>query len=308
MVVGLFAAVAVSQASPSCELASPSRELASPSRHLASPNRDLARADAASHLFQARLPPGAQRSDVEPAGDGGVLATPGSVQTGNVVDDHAFWVVPQGVDAVDAYARSHRPPGSRPGERGSLTTSRGQFGWSEASAWPALAGKLSSRQVVVEMVSLHPAETGVRVDAQDVWITPRPASERIPRSARRLRVVLTRGGSVVAGPFTFSSQRRIDRAAGLINALPRAQPGAWACPADPGYRIRLTFLSGRRQLAVATVNPEGCQEVALTLHGRRQPTLTGFPLPGSGRSIHQPLIDQLDGALGLGLAGRLRIQ
>lgn len=274
----------------------------------ASPNRDLARSDAASHLFQVGLPPGAQRSNVEPAGDDGVLTTPGSTETGNAVDDHAFWVVPQGADAVDAYVKTHRPSGSRPGESGSLTTSTGQFGWIEASAWPAVVGKLSSRQVVVEMVSLPQGQTGVRVDAQDLWITPRPASERIPRSARRLRVVLTRDGSIVAGPFTFRSRRRIDHAAGLINALPREQPGTFACPADPGYRIRLTFLSGTRQLAVATVDPEGCQDVALTLHRRAQPPLTGVPFAGSGPSNPHPLVDQLDRALGLRLSGKLRVR
>ncbi|HEY3725886.1 MAG TPA: hypothetical protein VGL51_01855 [Solirubrobacteraceae bacterium] len=270
-------------------------------------NRALARLDAGSHLPEARLPPGAQRSDAEPAGDAGVLGDPGLSQVGNAVDDHAWWVVPGGPDTVDVYVRTHYPRGSRPGESGSLTTSSGQSGLIEGFAWPAVSGELSSRQLVVEMVSLSDGETGVRVDAQDVWITPRPASERIPRSAKRLRVILTRAGQVVAGPFTFTSRRRIDRVAGLINALPGEQPGAFACPADPGYRIRLTFLSGVRQLAVATVNPEGCQEVALTLHGRRQRPLTSLPFAGSGLSVAHPLISQLDRALGLRLGRKLRI-
>jgi hypothetical protein len=132
------------------------------------------------------------------------------------------------------------------------------------------------------------------------------ALARLDGRAHRLTVVLIGPGRVGAGPFTFTSRWRIRRAAGLINALPSAPPGAFACPMDRGYRLRLTFSSGQRQLAVVTIDPGGCQDVSLILRGRAQRPLTALPLAGSGISVGHPLIDRLDRTLGLRLAGKLR--
>src|SRR5690349_5561388 len=49
-----------------------------PVRHTAAANRQAAQHDAATLLSRLRLPPGATPLTAEPAGDGGVLAHPGS--------------------------------------------------------------------------------------------------------------------------------------------------------------------------------------------------------------------------------------
>jgi hypothetical protein len=79
----------------------------------------------------------------------------------------------------------------------------------------------------------------------------------------------------------------IRRATRLLNALPAAQPGVTACPADRGSQIRLAFYgtAGHRPLAVAEVDPSGCGVVRLTIHGRPQPRLTGG-LTLAGRLSH----------------------
>jgi hypothetical protein len=271
-------------------------------------NRKLARLDAAALLARAPLPVGAVRSAAEPAGDRGVLRTPSLMPTANVVDEHAWWVVALNPTAVDAFVRRHRPAGSHLSFSGSQTAA-GTGGLSqldEGFSWPALRGRLRTRSLLIAIVPLPGGRSGVRVDGQDVWITPRPASERIPAGATRLTVTLRRAGELVAGPYTFATGRRTGRVRALINSLPSSQPGVQSCPADPGYDVRLTFTSSRGvNLAVVDSDPRGCQGVALTLRGRRQHPLTSEAFPGSGRSPRRPLLDQLDRALGLSLSRML---
>jgi hypothetical protein len=227
--------------------------------------------------------------------------------TGNAVDDHQWWVVAQGYVAVDAFLRDHPPAGSKlsfSGSSGKKGTPSSQL--VEGFEWPALRGRLSTRELIVAVTPLSGGGSGVRVDAEDVWITPRPASERIPRQVARLEVQLLRRAKRIAGPFTFTSRRQIRRVRALIDGLPAAQSGVQACPEDGGYDVRLTFMSAsRRTLAVVNADPQGCEGVQLTLHGRPQPPLTSEGFPGSGRSPRRPLVHQLDRALGLRLTGAL---
>jgi hypothetical protein len=271
-------------------------------------NRRLARFDAARLLTRLQLPPGSVPSASEPAGDRGVLRSAAVRPSGTLVDRHGFWIVPESVGAVDAYALAHPARGSVQNQSGSIDNPGGQNGAIEGFGWPAILDRLSTRQLVFVMTSLASGRTGVRVDAQDLWITPRPRSERIRARTDRMVVEMRRFGKLVDGPFAFSGRRRIGRTTALINALPLAQPWAYACPADSGFVVRLTFLAaGRVQpVAVVSVDPQGCNGVGLTLGGRAQPPLTSLPFPGSGLSMRHPLIDELDAALGLRLASELR--
>jgi hypothetical protein len=82
-------------------------------------------------------------------------------------------------------------------------------------------------------VRLADGATGLRADSQVVWITPRPASGRIPAGSRRLVLTTTRFGHVIQGPLTVRSFGAIHRVIRLLNALPAAQPGV-----SPARRIR----------------------------------------------------------------------
>jgi hypothetical protein len=279
----------------------------------AAANEAAARADATSLLAKLPLPSGATQSATDPTGDGKALAYPagGTAATPNAIDDHGWWVVPGSAGAALTYVKAHPPPGSSPGMSGSSSGLSGRFVAMYGFAWPAIAGVLSTRSLVVEVVQLPDGSTGLRADAQDVWITPRAASERIPSGSRILQVSL---GHLVdpsrpqlfkvdkrlQRPFTVTSSAKIRRVVALINSLPGGQPGAYSCPMDFGTRVRLGFYArrGARPLAVSVINPAGCQDVQLVLHGRLQPSLTWMAFGGSGRSVKVSLVRQLESAVG----------
>jgi hypothetical protein len=280
---------------------------AHPSAHVsahtsARTNRRLARADAARLLTRLVLPSGAVRSGHEPKGGGQVLAKPGQTQaTPNFVDRHVWLTAPGSARALMSYIDSHRPAGATVVSSG--TGYLGRLVVFETFGWPSTDGSLTGRWLVLEAVGLPGQRTGLRADGEDVWITPRPASERIPSRSTSLVVSVRRGGKAVNGPFTFIGSMRIGAATALINSLPAFQPGGYSCPADFGVDVRLVFrLAGARQpLAVADVDPQGCGGVGLRLRGRAQPPLASAGFPGSGRAVTLSLVQQLGTALGLPL-------
>jgi hypothetical protein len=267
-------------------------------RTTASSSRSVAREQARSLLRSLSVPPGSTRSAVEPSGDGSVLAQPSAQPaTPNLVDDHAWWAVPGTPRAAIAFVEAHRPAGSKldSSADGNIAPDFHAIGFD----WGPVVHLLWSRSLVVEVVRLTDGDTGLRADSEVVWITPRPATERIPSGVTSLRVGVTRGQQVLERSFTVTNVRPVRRIAALIDSLPAAQPGAFSCPSDFGIEVRLTFESvAGKPLAVAAANPDGCQEVALTIRGHRQPKLTSTPFPGSGLSGQAPLIAQLDAALG----------
>lgn len=257
-----------------------------------------ARSDAHMLLASLPLPSDATQSATEPTGDGGVLANPPyTPATPNLVDDSGWWVASDSPDDVLAYVKAHIPAPAK------LTTTVGEGQGGQTAygfSWPAEDGVLSSRELIVEVVRLNDGSTGIRADSQDVWITPRPASEVIPAGMHQLTVSIT-GGNAQQQPLMFSSASKIDHVVALINSLPAAQPGVQACPADFGVIVRLAFSGSQSQSAVATVDPYGCEGVGLSLDGAQQPGLTSEAFEGSGRSPSTSLIDQIDAALGVKL-------
>jgi hypothetical protein len=239
-------------------------------------NAQAAQSDAASLLASLNLPPGAQQQTAEPAGDDGTLASPSSSPaTPNLVDDHAWWVVPETTQAVLQYVKDHPPPGSSPGFSGGSVVPGKPTVTASGFQWPAIPGQLSIRWLIVAVAQLTDGSTGVRADSEVVWITPRPPSERIPATARRVVVTDSRGGTLVQGPITITSRAMVAKLVSLLNRLPAWQPGVYSCPADFGWRIRLAFYADRRSspIAVAAIDPNGCGVVRLALAGKALPAL-----------------------------------
>lgn len=168
--------------------------------------------------------------------------------------------------------------------------------------WPARLHLLCTRMLVIQVISLPHGSTALRAAAV-VWISPRPRSERIPRAVDQLRVTVVDGKRVLEGSFTFTEAAPVRKAMALINGLPASQPGVSSCPEDLGIGIRLAFYGGDagRPLAVARVDPAGCEGVQLTVQGKPQPDLTSSAFPGSGRVGLRSLVAQLDRALDLQL-------
>ena len=270
----------------------------------AAANRDAARADAAALLDALSLPAGATESSSEPASAEGLLAHAGAggPDTPNVVEAHAWWTVPGSRADVMADVRGHEPSGSALISSGSGGT-RGSTSFESVTfAWPAVARVLSTRWLVLTVAQLPHGSTGLRADAQVVWVTPRPASERIPAGARRLGVSVTsslKGNRSPQRPFSVASAKRIERIVALLNSLPAAQPGVRSCPDDPGIRLALAFYAkdAASPSALATIDPYGCGGVQLTIGGRPQAPLGSVALPGTSTTSQPSLILRIDRAL-----------
>jgi hypothetical protein len=260
----------------------------------AADNKQAAETDAASLLSLVALPPGTVQSTAEPAGDGGDLADASQrVATPNLVDQHAWWIVPSSRSATIAFVLAHSPTGSKRTGGGEGGTGRvvhdGENGvqhvdeeW-EVFGFPPIASTLGLRSVIVTAVQLPDGSSGVRADAQVVWLTPRPVSEVIPSGPHLMRVsVLSEIRANRSGqrPFDVASVPRIAAVVKLLNTLPAAQPGVRACPVDFGNRVRLVFRArrGAPALSTVTIDPGGCGGVGVVIGHTAEPELEGGSL------------------------------
>ncbi len=265
----------------------------------AAANQAAASADAVQLLSKLVLPAGDRRSATEPEGGGLPLSQPAEAPaTPNLVDLHQWWLVPGSPASVLDFVATHRPAGSRLVFAGHGGGSPQGLSFSQVGyGWPPVRMVLSARSLGITAVPLSGGVTGVRVDAQDVWIVPRPPSSEIPSSLTGLWVTVTRLGRRIQGPLRFSSAVKVRRAIALLNQLPLFQPGVISCPADFSNLIHLAFSGRANQRATAVVDASGCLQVGLTIDGRRQPTLAGGGFPGSGLPMNGSLVRRLASAL-----------
>jgi hypothetical protein len=240
-------------------------------------NEHLAARDTSRLLRRLELPGSAVRIFGEPRGDGGLLKQPGSIPSGLLVDRHRLWLVREPLERVIAFVE-HRPP--RAG-RASGT------GWSSGKGIPAnrsitfsfrpLAGRISLRELEVTLVALPRGSTGVRGDAQDTWILPRPPSEKLPSTVREVDVETSKAHVRVTAA---TKVRRIVR---WFDALPIVQPGGgYHCPPDTIRRptMSLDFRSASGALLARASVPGSfsigaCAPIQFWIGSRRQKPLSG---------------------------------
>jgi hypothetical protein len=249
----------------------------------ASANQAAAQAEAQALLSALSLPPGAIASTTEPAGDGGVLAHPGSgpPATPDVIDLSGWWVLPNTAPAsAIAYLTAHPPSGSTLDLRGDGSGPGTPSVTFVGLGRPPRAGVLSQRELVVEAVPLRDGSTGLRADAQVVWLIPRPPGERIPGGITAVKASTYRGAKL-GRRTTFRSQRQIRAIVAAINGLELFQPGARSCPIDLGANVQLVFERGRTQIAIAHIDVGGCEPVTLRLRGVAEPELQGGSFGGT---------------------------
>jgi hypothetical protein len=258
-------------------------------RRAAPESEPSAQADAAAMLAEVPLPAGSSESSTDPPEAGSLLAGPGygPPATPNAVDEHAWWLVPVTPTETLAYICAHLPPGTtRPSSGTGLGGPNVPENTISGFAWPGSPGSL-----VVWVVRLANGSTALRVDAQVVWVTPRPASERIPAGARLLTIGVheprgARGaGSIesmrraVLGrlPSRVTSIARIEKIVALLNELRVHQPGVRHCPRGFGGSVQLDFYTSpsASPLAVTDITAEGCGGVSLMIDGMAEPELEG---------------------------------
>ncbi|MBO0803201.1 MAG: hypothetical protein J2P25_09025, partial [Nocardiopsaceae bacterium] len=248
-------------------------------------------------------PPGAKRLSAAPGADGGVLHRPAGIpRTPDVVDDASWWHVPQSPKAVLAWEKAHLPKRFKPtgsGTMGNTTGGRTNGGpggttnvtpggadgispsmWYDQYSLPPVVGALTQRQLTVEAVNAGHGQADLRVDAQDIWLPAKPASERVPSAAKVVTISVnsTRvANSKVPAPKTITNAATVRRIAALVDGLHPSLPGAYSCPADFGDEVQMLFRAsaGGRPLATVSAAVDGCQGVSFTAGGKSEPTLAG---------------------------------
>jgi hypothetical protein len=246
-------------------------------------NRIAAERDARNLLARLVLPPGSSYSATQPQGSSQHLSQPFQVPgTPKLIDRPAWWSVPGSPQAVVESIKHQPPKGSHLfGESSDIQLGVGEVSHSIEFRWPSVTGVLSSRSLLLTVVGESGGRTGLRADAQIVWVVPRPASERIPARARVLEVDYRKGGKPPL-EFTVLNRRAVLRIAALIDGLPIVQPtdphSCTAMQANP-RTVTLTFRAAPagRALAEATqAEPPGaCAAMSLEIHGKVRPALTG---------------------------------
>ena len=252
--------------------------------------RARASADADALLGTFRPPPGAKPSRGAPPGTPGELARPMVVpNTPDLVTRTRWWTVSGPPASVMAWATAHPPRGAT-----SAGTSENQSGATVTELMtmflaPSGPSGLTARRLLVQAAPLA-GGTAIRVDAQDTWVPPKPASEAIPPAAvLTIRAVSPKprsgrpaasGSPLPTAPpvMTGGDRAVIAQAAKFVGTLPVAGNGVVHCPADMGGSLDLRFASrGGTTLATVRASASGCGFVAVTVGGSAKPGLRGGP-------------------------------
>lgn len=249
-------------------------------------NKLAAGHDAQALLAKLTLPSGARRTRGAPPGTGSKLADPGiAIPSPDVVDRHAFWIVPAPVPKVLAFVQAHQPAASQlessgSGGQGGITTS-----WFLRFTWPPVPSVLYARSLSMTLVALPDGSTAIRADAGDMWDIPRPTSERIPSGASVLEVSMARPGARPSLSLTVTDRIKVTKIARAIDRLPTVQPLAIACP-DIQFdapTVTFTFRASSRGPALAQASEPTsasgplapCEPMRFTLAGRALTPLLG---------------------------------
>jgi len=214
--------------------------------------KQRAETDAASLLASFVPPPGATRLPKAPNVPGGYLQTPiTTLGDGYQVDGTTFWAAPGAPQAVLSWEIAHIS------HRFSLGDADYGPAADRSFELPPIPGVLTSRDLVVEVVSLGDGKTGIRVDAEVGWQPPRPAADEVPSTARVVTIAEETTMESAAGPpapVTITDPTVVARLATLVNGLPISPLNngvTISCPAAFGAFLTLTFRAspGARVLA-----------------------------------------------------------
>jgi hypothetical protein len=149
-------------------------------------------------------------------------------------------------------------------------------------AWRPKQAVLSLRELEIEIVGLSKDRVGVRADAEDLWILPHSARERIPAAAQAIRITSARPGHRPWLTRTIRGDDHVRQIVSLIDQLAVQQPGVNTCDAY-GSRaaITLTFEGTAASDVLATASqdvgpaamPDDCDPVSLAIHHHTQTPL-----------------------------------
>ena len=243
----------------------------------------LARAVARSLLGALRVP-----SDAVPVArvprSSPISSVAARLATPNLVDVHRIWRVPGSPRVVLAIVRHSHPAG--------LTINGGGSGGEHAVgqteveySWYVTFGAkpqpgLGLQELVISMTAAPQGGTLLRADGEVVWLSARPAAERVPAGVSSVEV--TRGPPrrgrrllrVISDPVA------VQRIVAALERLPIVQPGTWVCPSEPVEPavVHLTFRDSARKVLAEAVQAAGtevgnCDPMYFSVEGREQKPL-----------------------------------
>ena len=144
----------------------------------------------------------------------------------------------QPLEVLD-WIKAHPPGGSTVGVEGSESEFHRTTSWDIGLEWPPIKGTVDGRELLITVTARSGGGTALRADAQAVWVTPHPPSERIPAAARVLEVKREKPGRHPRS-VTIAKPRVVREIAALIDGLPVVQPGTYACPGELSISIDRT--------------------------------------------------------------------
>lgn len=237
-----------------------------------------AEVDASSLLASFVPPPGATRLAGPPNLPGGYLKNPiTTLGDAYQVDGTTFWQAPGAPRTVLNWEIAHI----------SHRFSLGDADFGAASApsdrsfeLPAIPGVLTSRDLVVEVVSIGDGRTAIRVDAEVGWQPSRSASRQVPPAARVVTIAeetTMETGAGMPSPVTITDPAKVARLAALVNTLPISpfNGTAVSCPAAVGSFLLLTFRASTGGQVLATVHTDqSCGVTVLSTNPSQDLSLT----------------------------------
>jgi hypothetical protein len=194
-----------------------------------------------------------------------------------VVDRHRFWLLHEPLRRASSFIGTHAPVGPRRTETGFTGGRHIPTNKSFTFLFPALDGRISTRELEVTLVALPHRQTGVRVDAQEIWMVPRPPSEKVPAGVHVINVRTSRAHVRVR------AAAKLQRIVRLFDSLPIVQPGVvYGCPPDTIIRppMSIRFLSAK-DVPLAHANVPGsyatgaCAPIQFWVASHREKPLSG---------------------------------
>jgi hypothetical protein len=226
-------------------------------------------------LAGTSVPQGSSVSSTEPSGDGGLLGTASrTYDTPVLVDLHHFYVEPGSAASDMEWMSQHLPSGSSLDYEG--TNSKGELVL--VFAWPTSGPVFNDQVVLVNAVSLSGGLTGVRVDADVVWLPVKPLGDLIS-GAKVVDLQRTLPGSTSVQRVVVSNPHEIANLLARFNQLRLVPPGAHTCPKDKGPTIRFEFKhrAGASPFATVIAVGTGCRYVQVQQFGKWiVPELLGY--------------------------------
>lgn len=241
-------------------------------------NQRMAYLDASRLLAELRLPVTATRSREIP---------PSKLHELEGADNHAdaaeVWAVPGTIRSSLGYVRGHAPVGStifasgyddRPGKPD-------YDRWVEF-AWPSVGDALADRHLYVSVTTVGRGRTSVFAQAESIWVSARPADERIPVATRSVDVRITQAGRPLR-TLTVSRRREVDRIVELVNATQIVQPDEFNCGVTLSPRAFEYEFRGEHDRTLARVTytstagtgPGPCNPMTVNIRGHRRDDLLG---------------------------------